>query len=90
MYFNKKFNHGLKTVRLKEFRRDAKSHFEVWKKNNEYFVAINVAFINGEKYAQETIPCKDNLDLAKKICDESRRNYILFRVENMRKFKKVY
>ena len=82
--------HGLKILRLKEFRKDACNHFEVWKKNDKYYVAVNAIFVNGDKYAQETIPCENDLEKAKKICDEYRREYILKRAKETRSLKKVY
>ena len=85
--FKRKF---LNTYYLKQYRQEANNNYQVWKKDDGYYVALGVISYEGNLYAEETIQYGNNFEGAKKMCDELRREYILIQAKKMKKQKKVY
>ena len=80
----------LNTKYLKQFRHEASEKFQVWKKQNGYFLASNVIYMDGKPYAEETKFFSNYVDEAKNECDILRREYILMRARKEKSNKIIY
>ena len=83
-------NTGLNTKYLREFRNDAKKHYQVWRLDNGFHLAIEVYPYGDEKYAKETRNYGEDHTGAKAECDRLRREYIIKRAKQMKNVRKVY
>lgn len=81
----------LNTCYLKEFRSEAEGIYQVWKRDNGFFLAIDVCVVAGYgNYAKETKPFGQDHKAAKMECNRLRREYILEKVKRRKNVRKVY
>lgn len=82
----------LNTYYLREFRKQAKNMYQVWKRESGFFLAIDVATFGGNSgdYAKETKPFGNNQSGAIAECIRLRREYIVDCAKRRKSFRKVY
>jgi len=82
----------LNTYYLREFRKQAKSMYQVWKGDGGFFLAIDVASFGGNSgdYAKETKPFGNDQSGAIAECIRLRREYIVDCAKHRKTFRRVY
>ena len=87
---NRFTNNHLNAHYLRQFRKDAKNTFQVWKLDSGFHLAINVYPYGNERYAKETRNYGEDHTAAKAECAKLRREYIVTRAKQMKSVRKVY
>lgn len=77
---------------LKQFRKESKIMYQVWKRENGFFLAIDVTTFGGcsGEYARETMPFGNDQAAAITECIRLRRQYIIDCAKRRKSFRKVY